>query len=310
MKNNFYVLKYNSGNLGDDIQTVATTDLLDDLSIDYKYVFRDMIGSTFFSPFENNYVIMNGWFTNGYGFDEYYSRSDHSLVNPTWPPKGNFIPIFYSFHIAEWGWPREVPPKMIDEESISFYKSKLPVGCRDEHTKNLLQNHSVETYWSGCMTLTFNKAKYIKSNLSKETTYLVDVPDSVCPAVMEKLTNTSGYNYMVQKLSHNISPYSFDILDRFELAKRHLTAYANAKLVITTRLHVALPCLAFGTPVLFLFDPSDAANSRYADYIKFLTAFSFDNISAINFSYIQNKPIEELSNNVKNKFCDIIKSFV
>lgn len=310
MKNNFYVLKYNSYNLGDDIQSIATIDLLDDMSINYKYVFRDMIGATFFSPLENNYVIMNGWFTNGYGFDEYYSRSDHTLINPTWPPKGNFTPVFYSFHIAEWGWPREIPPKMLDEEAIAFYKSGAPIGCRDEHTKNLLLDHGVDSYWSGCMTLTLNKNKYIKSNIDKEITFLVDIPESITPVVMEKLRTTVNYNYMVQKLTHSISPYSVDILDRFELAKRHLIAFANAKLVITTRLHVALPCLALNVPVLFLFDASDAANVRYADYIKFLTTCSFDDIASVDFNNIQNKPTEELCTTVKSKFCDIIRSFI
>jgi hypothetical protein len=41
-------------------------------------------------------------------------------------------------------------------------------------------------------------------------------------------------------------------------ASRLLRLYSNAQWVITTRLHAALPCLAFGTPVLLLpteYDP-------------------------------------------------------
>jgi polysaccharide pyruvyl transferase WcaK-like protein len=41
-------------------------------------------------------------------------------------------------------------------------------------------------------------------------------------------------------------------------AQEMLDAYAQAKMVVTTRLHCALPCLAFGTPVLFVTDnPKD-----------------------------------------------------
>ncbi|MEL7239912.1 MAG: polysaccharide pyruvyl transferase family protein, partial [Planctomycetota bacterium] len=40
--------------------------------------------------------------------------------------------------------------------------------------------------------------------------------------------------------------------DRYALAEQQLKAFAEAKLVVTCRIHCALPCLAFGTPVLFI----------------------------------------------------------
>src|SRR5205085_10361521 len=36
------------------------------------------------------------------------------------------------------------------------------------------------------------------------------------------------------------------------VAEDFLKKYATAKLVVTSRLHCALPCLAFGTPVIFI----------------------------------------------------------
>jgi exopolysaccharide biosynthesis predicted pyruvyltransferase EpsI len=36
------------------------------------------------------------------------------------------------------------------------------------------------------------------------------------------------------------------------MAESVLKKYASAKLVVTSRLHCALPCLAFGTPVIFV----------------------------------------------------------
>ena len=41
-------------------------------------------------------------------------------------------------------------------------------------------------------------------------------------------------------------------LNRFKIAKNLLDRYARAKLVVTTRLHAALPCLALHTPVIFI----------------------------------------------------------
>ena len=40
--------------------------------------------------------------------------------------------------------------------------------------------------------------------------------------------------------------------ERFSVAEDFLNKYATAKLVVTSRLHCAIPCLAFGTPVIFI----------------------------------------------------------
>ena len=49
---------------------------------------------------------------------------------------------------------------------------------------------------------------------------------------------------------------------KIELAEQHLKYIANAKLVITSRIHSALPAVAFGTPVLFLSDGLKHINQR------------------------------------------------
>ena len=41
-------------------------------------------------------------------------------------------------------------------------------------------------------------------------------------------------------------------IQKFEMAEAILHKYARAKLVITSRIHCALPCLALGTPVIFV----------------------------------------------------------
>jgi hypothetical protein len=54
----------------------------------------------------------------------------------------------------------------------------------------------------------------------------------------------------------------YDYAGKTRLANTLLDVYARAKLVITTRLHCALPCLALGTPVVFL-------HERYAEDRRF-----------------------------------------
>ena len=49
---------------------------------------------------------------------------------------------------------------------------------------------------------------------------------------------------------YKLSKYSQ--LERFQYAKKLLDRYAKAKLVISTRIHGALPCLALRTPIIFI----------------------------------------------------------
>lgn len=314
--NNIYVLKYDSENLGDDIQSIATMDMLQDMSIKHSYVYRDLINGYFFSPLQKNYIIFNGWFTNGYGMDTYYSVRDDMKENiqVTWPPKGNFKPILYSFHISEWG-PKEnraVHPNFL-EKSIDFYKSSIngSVGCRDEHTLKILQSLKIDSYFSGCVTLSFDKKKYTKLNATKNEILFVDVPH----LLKEKLRDKSIAKWKGEagyiNLTHSISPLSIDLLDRFSLARRHLEAFCNAKLVFTTRLHVALPCLAFGTPVVFIVDDEEYYNSRYFDYLKYMNVIKYSEVEDVDLDKcLEIKYDGELSKQIRTNFEKIINNII
>ena len=67
-------------------------------------------------------------------------------------------------------------------------------------------------------------------------------------------------------------------IERFKLAKSLLEKYSKAKLVVTTRIHGALPCLSFQTPVIFV-------NKKY-DYKRYNGIYDLLNTIGIN---IENK---------------------
>jgi hypothetical protein len=56
-------------------------------------------------------------------------------------------------------------------------------------------------------------------------------------------------------LSHTHRKMTSCSIEKVAWAK--LNRYATARLVITSRLHAALPCIAFGTPVVLLTDRND-----------------------------------------------------
>ena len=78
---------------------------------------------------------------------------------------------------------------------------------------------------------------------------LCRAPGDLEPAALESLRLRTGDRVTVT--AHEDSS-SDDPEARLAMAERLLELYARARLVVTSRLHCALPCLALGTPVLFM----------------------------------------------------------
>lgn len=109
-----------------------------------------------------------------------------------------------------------------------------PVGCRDLYTLKLMESWGVPAYFSGCLTLTLPEYKGKRDGI----VFVDRVPDEW------KCDNATYVSH------HNVKGNKWGVNDRLELAEKRLDLYRKAELVITKRLHVALPCLAMGTPVL------------------------------------------------------------
>jgi exopolysaccharide biosynthesis predicted pyruvyltransferase EpsI len=65
---------------------------------------------------------------------------------------------------------------------------------------------------------------------------------------------------------------------KFQKAEALLEKYAQAKLVITSRLHCALPCIALGTPIIFI--PKDITDVRYSGYLDILDWYEMGGLVA------------------------------
>ncbi|MCE4613366.1 MAG: hypothetical protein F7C07_06005, partial [Desulfurococcales archaeon] len=142
-------------NLGEEIQSLAALQYLP--RVDYLLL-KDYIGK--FRLGEKLKVIMNGWFIN---------------MPKNWPPSPDIIPLFISFHIhpgSVW--------RILDQRYIGYLKKHEPIGARDLFTYTLLKNFDIESYFSGCLTLTldYKFSKLRDENLHDKIVY-VDIPDNI-----------------------------------------------------------------------------------------------------------------------------------
>lgn len=170
------------------------------------------------------YVIGNGWYAHG---------------EEAWPPSKKITLLPVSMHVCE-----EARKHFSTQESVEYLKQHGPVGCRDQFTLQFFRRLGVAAYFSGCLTLTFPPYCGERSGV-----LLVDRPAHTQLPRGESIT-------------HEIPPM-FNPSKRLDLARSLIARYRTAELVVTQRLHCALPCFAMGTPVVLV------NSSRRAEEMKF-----------------------------------------
>ena len=161
----------------------------------------------------------------------------------SWPPPDNIDPILLSIHIAPL-----IKPTI--KRGSGYFQSKAPVGCRDTDTMEYLQNVlGVDTFFSGCLTLLM-KNPNIGNNFRTGTIYLVDVRSDIKALLpVHVLERAIAVEHNMKGSAMNNS------LARFTAAYELIEMYSRASVVITQRIHAALPCVAMGTPVIFISSP-------------------------------------------------------
>ena len=259
----FGLFKYSTENVGDEIQSIAASRFLP--RIDY-YFDRDNLDATKVGGKNKVKIIMNGWYT-------------HEPNN--WPPKINSIdPLLISMHINQNMYNGEIAKRFLSKEGRCFLKKFGPVGARDLATLDFLQKNNVDSYFSGCVTLTLQKDKAIKK---QDFILAVDVSDKI----YETIKKQTSRQVILMNTNHI---FNMDAKYKFTLAKYWLCLLQSARTVVTPRLHCILPCLAFNTPVLAI---SGRDPQRYAGLITLANNMSEN-------QYLKNPQYYNLDNPPKN----------
>ncbi|MGI9297601.1 MAG: polysaccharide pyruvyl transferase family protein [Gammaproteobacteria bacterium] len=219
----FAVLSYRaSRNFGDEIQSIAAARLLPrvDLAIPRE-------GLRAFHSDEPVVLVMNGWMHSGMQF----------------PPGECITPFYIGFHIS-----KKSQRFFTTPEAVSHFRKHSPIGCRDRGTVDILQQAGVDAFYSKCLTLTLPKRE--SANVRGGVAF-VDI-------FHEKRINKRRIRRIigekclaVQTVGHSHHCDIAGYAAKTALAESLLSEYAAAELVVTSRLHCALPCVAMGVPVLY-----------------------------------------------------------
>lgn len=228
------------GNIGDYIQSLAALQFLPKNCFPF-FIDRDNIE---FYKGPKSTIIMNGWYRITKGNRKISDR---------------LTPIYLSLHISN--------KHELDSISINNFKKYQPIGCRDIYTLKFLKKFGIKSYFSSCLTTTLD-IDYAISDLERTNEIIfIDYKFGNNKNIDKYIKSLKAYDF--NKVIYTTHTFSINAshLDRFKLAKNLLDKYARAKLVITTRIHGALPCLAFNTPVIFVNEKFD---SRYPGLYELL----------------------------------------
>ncbi len=155
-------------------------------------------------------------------------------------------------------------------------------------TKAILQKNGIDAYLNGCLTITFGKREHYGNKV-----LLVDAPVEV----KDYLPNWDCEVETFSQQDYFGEDYSIEDIRRI-VKERYEYYCVNAKLVVTSRLHVVCPCLAAGIPVILTKNVIDARFPWLRCFIDLYDATRYDGIdwnpSAIDFEQ-KKKTISDLA---------------
>ncbi|CAL4064010.1 unnamed protein product [Meganyctiphanes norvegica] len=211
-------------NLGDEMQSIAAAHAV-------PHIYTFMNRQTFTNPDKTSLTyIGNAWWDgNGILFKDI--------------PNLKTVPV--AVHINPSAYGRITSSK-------SLLTAMAPIGARDLVTYEKLIKEGIDSIFTGCITLWMKNPDLCTSSIKRNNqTIIVDIKWKGNPIP----TTLSNVKYMSHKwgasgVNAQVSHFSHE--EKFINAYENLMQYAQARLVVTSRIHVALPCVAMGTPVIFL----------------------------------------------------------
>lgn len=306
-------------NIGDYIQALASKQFLPSFD---GFINREKLP---LYTDEKAKVIMNGWYM-------------HHPEN--WPPSTNIIPLFVSFHINKTTNERMFTEKgikylkkfepigcrdyntvyLLNKYNIKAYFSGcMTLTLGETYTSNNKENKyyfvdPIISVKGSRITALKNLVYYFiykkeidtlsphfsingKSGIRKKV-WIVPFYREYSKYFSKEIIMNAEYIHHESEEYRNKFKTDEELLNE---AERLVKKYARAKLVVTSRIHCALPCLGLGTPVIFIenSNQNEFSSCRMKGLSDLFNIFSWNN-GKINPNFTLNSPITK-DNIPKNK---------
>lgn len=232
------------GNIGDCVQNIAVENLYKKAGVsadELVLINRDGLPNYNGEPVR---LVMQGYFAEAYGYFPF-----------PWSKK--ISPVFLGFHLNSTNNSRKI---FVEKGICRDFKSFEPIGCRDRNTRDFLISKGINAYFSGCMTLTLDKREKSPEN---GKIFVVDLYKKALKKLPKEIQEKADFSITHIYSWDKDKDIKYEDAMEFEnKAREILELYkTQAALVITSRIHVAMPCIAMGIPVVFI--AKNVNNERY-----------------------------------------------
>ncbi|SHM79809.1 polysaccharide pyruvyl transferase family protein [Chitinophaga sp. CF418] len=270
-------------NIGDVLQGMVAKDLLPEGA---KVADREALADL--ASNEKGMLIANGWYM-------------HSFKK--FPAPDNITPVYAAVHIAN-------SALLADAGVREHFRKHAPIGCRDTKTLRLLLGWGIPAYYSSCLTITAKARGPVTHNPDGDVLLVDNVDHPVPDAVFNKLEELLGKKPV--RISHDPPDTSGDIESYAKVSEKHmdhlLSLYCKASMVLTTKIHCALPGLGMGANVKLIHpNPSDPRLATVAEFIDIISYKEILERKDLNTSPVNKEALEKRRQFLLELVADSIK---
>ena len=250
-------------NMGDYLQFWAVSCLYEQMGVpdsDVRYIGQceaiDYCGETMILPINSSIHL--------------FTKEGKIAISP------DITPVFLGIMITTVERYDDVDSFLQEPHNRDYFLRYSPIGCRDETTYDYLVKYGIPAYINGCLTVTFPKV----SELPGKSVIFADVPKDLLEWIPDWMLNshiifrTQQKNFTEEEIRDYPRVFDF-VRSSYDFLKQ------NAKLVVTSRLHVALPCTAYGIPAILV---KDHVDTRFSFIERYLPIYDCDRYADINWS--------------------------
>lgn len=238
-------------NFGDHLQNIIIKDLYDKMGIDKNDIY--VLDFNEISTYNGEYLVLP--------INQAISHNMQNFLSP------RIIPVFLGISRDS---------TAITNEECQYFRRFEPIGCRDEAVFNFLNGKGVDCYLNGCITMTMDARKRTPKNARP---YVIEAPQYALDAMPQDIKNSAIYleNTCYGTYEDMVGTGTLEELVR----ARYQELKENASVVITSRMHIASPCIGMGIPVVLVRSTIDY---RFSWIDKFVNVYGPDDVEKIDWS--------------------------
>lgn len=235
-------------NFGDHLQNIIIKDLYKKMKIQENDIY--VLDFNQISTYNGEYLVLP--------INQAISHSMKTFLSP------KIIPVFLGISRDS---------TAITEEECNYLKKYEPIGCRDEAVFKFLRDKGVDCYLNGCITMTLDRRLETPEDARP---YVIEAPQYALDVMPKEIKENAIFieNTCYGTYRDIVGDNTLEniVRARYDELKEH------ASVVITSRMHIASPCIGMEIPVVLVRNTIDYRFSWIDKYVKVYGPEDRDNI--------------------------------